>query len=252
MIHSSPASVFASVRQHFDDPRVREAVLVTVNTGATGAEPVRLTAAEAHQALYGPGADPQFSAAIWEAVLSAARSDFTPHGTGQLLVIWLALPRLSGTAHRVCRRLRADRSDVEAEMILALLEELTASDTASPLSVAALLKAARNRAWHFARAGLREIASTQVEHITQEHALTPVGETADISTSRRGLDVRVNRPDGPDGLRAPLRFRVHPEQDALANAEEGTEVRTTNHCILRRRHKRRLGTLSTRRVSRQS
>ncbi|MEU0840956.1 hypothetical protein ABZ370_15990 [Streptomyces sp. NPDC005962] len=254
MIHPPPTSVFASVRQHFDDPRVNEATLVTVGTDGNEAGPIQLTAAEAHEALYGPGADPQFSAAIWEAVLSAARADLTSHGSGRLLVIWLALPRLTGTAHRVCRRLRADRSDVEAEMTLALLEELTAPDTTTPLSIAPLVKAARTRAWHFARAGLREVPSTQVEHITQDRALTSAGETADTSAARQGLDVQVDRPDGPDGLRAPLRFRVHREhlrEGTFANVEEGTRVRTTNHRTRQRRSRHRVGTLPIRPGTRQ-
>ncbi len=254
MIHPSPTSVFASVRRHFDDLRVKEATLVTVDTDANSAEPVRLTAAEAHDALYGPDADPQFSAAIWEAVLRTARIDLTPHGTARLLVIWLALPRLTGTAHRACRRLRADRSDVEAEMTLALLEELTAMDATAPLSVAPLVKAARARAWQFARAGLREIPSTQVERTTQDRALTSADEPTDTAAARQGLDVRVDRPDGPDGLRAPLRFRVDPEhlrEDVFADVENGIRVHAMNRRTRKRRSRRRVDTLPIRPVVRR-
>ncbi|MFD8994422.1 hypothetical protein [Streptomyces abikoensis] len=223
--------MFAAVRRHFDSPRVGDAVLVTVPTDTEGAEPVRLTAVETHEALYGPGSDPQFAAAVWKEALRTALSDLAPHNTGKLLMIWLALPRLTGTVHRVCTRLHADRSDVEAEMVLALLDELAAPDAASHLSDSSLIHAARTRAWRFARDGLRELPSTQVERIVQDRALTTSDGEAD-APAEEGLDVRVDRPDGPDGLRAPLRFRVRPEhlrKGAFVDADDGTRDRSTRH-----------------------
>ncbi|MFQ6142260.1 hypothetical protein ACLMNJ_04170 [Streptomyces seoulensis] len=219
------------MRRHFDDPRVSDAVLVTVPGDAEGAEPIRLTAAETHEALYGPDSDPELAAAIWEEVLRSALRDLAPHDTGKLLVIWLALPRLTGTAHRVCKRLRADRSDVEAEMVLAMLEELAAPDAASRLSDSSLIHAARTRAWHFAREGLRELPFLQVEHIAQDRALIASDEEAD-APPEDGLDVRIDRPDGPEGLRAPLRFRVRPEHlrgNVPADTDDGTRDRSTPH-----------------------
>ncbi|MGK5627250.1 hypothetical protein [Streptomyces sp. URMC 123] len=225
------SSTFASVRRHFDELQVGDAVLVTVPTDIEGVEPVRLTAAETHVALYGPGSDPQFAAAIWKEVLCTALSDLAPHRTGKLLMIWLALPRLTGTVHRVCTRLRADRSDVEAEMVLALLEELAAPDTASRLSDSSLIHAARSRAWRFARDGLRELPSTEVERIAQDRALTASDWEAD-APAEEGLDVQVDRPNSPDGLRAPLRFRVRPEclrKGAFINTDDGAWGRSTRH-----------------------
>lgn len=254
MIYHHPASVFALVKQHFDNAEVREAALVIVDTDANSPEPVRLTAAEAYEALYGPDADQQLSAAIWAAVLSTARADRTAHGTARLLMIWLALPRLTGSVHRICRRLRADRSDVEAEMVLGLLEALTAADSTGQLSVTPLIKAARTKAWNFARADLRELPSTQVEHITQDRSLTPVSEASGTSPAQQDLEVQVDRLDGPDGLRAPLRFRVrreHLREDASGEAESGTKDSTPRRCTRRRRASRRVGTLPIRPVARR-
>ncbi|MBI0377248.1 hypothetical protein JBE27_13465 [Streptomyces albiflaviniger] len=218
---------------------------MTVPTDTEGAEPVRLTAAETHEALYGPGSDPQFAAAVWKEVLSTALSDLAPHGTGKLMVIWLALPRLTGTVHRVCTRLRADRSDVEAEMVLALLEELAAPDAASRLSDSSLIYTARTRAWRFARDGLRDLPSALVERIAQARALTASDGDADAPTEE-GLDVRVDRPDGPDGLRAPLRFRARPEylrKGVFADTDDGTRDRSARHGPRKnRRSGRRVGT----------
>ncbi|MGA6169269.1 hypothetical protein ACPEIF_03275 [Streptomyces sp. NPDC012600] len=253
-MNAPSSSMFASVRRHFDEPQVREGVYLTVPADGNGTEPIRLTAAEAHEALYGPAADPGLSPAIWEGVLSAALADRTPYGTGKLLLVWLALPRLTGTVHRVCTRLRADRSDVEAEMVLALLEGLADLDAASPFHSSSLIHTARTRAWRFARAGLREIPSTRVERITQDRAVIPVDGTADEPATGEGLDVRVDRPDGPDGLRASLRFRVRPEhlrEEVFGYAEYGGMDRTTRHVPRKRRTRRRVGTLPMRRIGRR-
>ncbi|OKI08100.1 hypothetical protein A6A06_35205 [Streptomyces sp. CB02923] len=247
--------MFASVRRHFDEPRIGDAVLVLVPTDTEGREPVRLTAAETHETLYGPGSDPQFATAVWKEVIRTALSDVTPHGTGKLLMIWLALPRLTGTVHRVSTRLRADRSDVEAEMVLALLEELAAPDAASRLSDSSLIHAARTRAWRFARDGLRERPSTQVERITQDRALTTSDGEADAS-AEKGLDVRVDRPDGPDGLHAPLRFRVRPEhlrRGAVPDTDHRAGDRSTRHGpCKKRRSGRRVGTRPVRPAGRRA
>ena len=247
-------SAFASVRRHFDDPRTSDAVFVLVPTDADEADPVRLTAAETHEALYGSDSDTQFANAVWKEVIRAAQSDLTPDNTGKLLAIWLALPRLTGTVYRVCTRLRADRSDVEAEMVLTLLEKLADRDSANCLTDSSLLHAARARAWHLAREGLRELPYTQIERITEEHALTASGEEADAPAAE-SLDVQVDRPDGPDGLCAPLRFRVRPEhlrrQGIFIDTDDGSQDRSAGHSPGRRRPGRRADTRPVRPAGRR-
>lgn len=188
-------------------------------------------------------------------MLRTALSDLTPHGTGKLLVIWLALPRLTGTVHRVCARLRADRSDVEAEMVLALLEELAAPDAASRVSDSSLIHAARTRAWRFARDGLRELPSAQIERVSQDRALTASAWEAD-APAEEGRDVRVDRPDSPDGLGAPLRFRVRPEQlreGTFTNTDDETRHRPEQHGPRKKRRPgRRAGTRPVRPAGRRA
>ncbi|MEU8932894.1 hypothetical protein AB0D30_23815 [Streptomyces sp. NPDC048409] len=229
--------MFTSVRQHFDEPRVRETVFVNVSTDTEGST-VGLTAAETYEVLYGSASSPPFAAAVWEEVLRTALSDHDPHSTPKLLVIWLTLPRLTGTVHRICTRLRADRSDVESEMVLALLEELAAPDAPSHLSDSSLIQAARTRAWHFARAGLREFSSTQVEFVAQDRAVAASDGEADAATEEY-LDVRVDRPESPDGLHAPLRFRVRPQhlhKDAFADTGNRTTDDSTRYSPYRKPH----------------
>ncbi|WP_152529284.1 hypothetical protein [Nocardiopsis chromatogenes] len=240
-MHPRSSSVFASVRRHFHAPWVDSAVLLTVPTDAERAEQVVLTAAGAHAALYGKGSAPQFAAAVWKEVLRTALSDNTSHDTGKLLLIWLALPRLTGTVHRVCARLRANRSDVEAEMILALLEELAAPDAASRLSDHSLICAARTRAWNYARDGHRELPSSQIESIAQDRALTASDGEAG-APHVKGLDVWVDRPDAPDGLRAPLCFRGRLEylcDVAFIDTDTGTDDRTRRRSMRHNLRKKR-------------
>ncbi len=140
-------------------------------------------------------------------------------------------------------------------MVLALLEKLVAPDAASRLSGSSPAHAARARAWHFARDCLRELPSTRVEHLTQEHALTLSDWEADAPTEK-GLDIRVNRPDGPDGLHAPLRFRVHPGhlcKDAFADTDAEPKDRSTHHRPWKkRRFRRHAGTRPARPARKQA
>ncbi|MFE0192977.1 hypothetical protein [Streptomyces sp. NPDC058989] len=140
-------------------------------------------------------------------------------------------------------------------MVLTLLEELAAPDAASRLSDSSLIHAARARAWRFARDGLRELPSTQVERIAQDGALAASDGEAD-APAEEGLDVRVDRPDGPDGLRAPLRFRVRPEhlrQGAFADTDDGPRDRSTRHAPQKKRRSgRRVDTRPVRPAGRRA
>ncbi|MFJ6985897.1 MULTISPECIES: hypothetical protein [unclassified Streptomyces] len=227
-MYTSSSSVFTSVNRHFDEPQVSEAVSVTVSTDADGAT-VQLTAAQAYEALHGPASSPAFAAAVWKAALHAALTDQDPQGSRKLLVIWLILPELSGTVRRICARLRTDRSDVESEIILAVLEGLAALDGTGHVSDSSLIDAARTRAWRFARDGLREFSSPQAERIAQDQAVDASGGHADAEPEEY-LEVQVDREQGTDGLHAAIRFRVRPEhlrKGALPHTATGAREHST-------------------------
>ncbi|MFD5751921.1 hypothetical protein [Streptomyces sp. NPDC127033] len=207
MTVTSTSSMFAAVARHFENPRTAETVQLTAV--ADNMTPVRLTPAQARGALYAPGHDPALVAPIWDQVVRAAAAEHGPSDPWRLLLIWLALPRLTGTAFRVCRRLRADRADVEAEMVLALLEGLRSEEQPSAASVDALLKTARSRAWRLARAGAREFADDTLERLSDGRTL-PYHEPQNTEQVRP-LQVEVTRHEGTDGLGAQLRFTVSPE-----------------------------------------
>ncbi|WP_328913037.1 MULTISPECIES: hypothetical protein [unclassified Streptomyces] len=251
MTFSTSSSAFAAVSRHFDDPRAREDVRLTVAPDGDGGQPLSLSPAEAREALYEPASDPALSAAIWQEALVRACADRTPGGSWQLLLIWLALPQLTGTAYRICGRLRADRADVESEMILALLEELRIADPATLPSAQALIKAARSHGWRFARAGLRERPSAHLENLADDSCRTVTGGE---NLEQQDFEVEVVRPDGPDGLRAPLRFPIPAERlerEVLNSLADDLGL----HEVMRRaghsRNRRRIGTLSLRRRARR-
>ncbi|WP_157815508.1 hypothetical protein [Kitasatospora sp. CB02891] len=182
--------------------------------------PVLLTPAQAWEALYGPTPDPALTAPVWRATLHAARSMQASAEQWQLLLVWLATPRLIGTVFRICRRLRADRADLEAEMVLGLLEGLQTDEDGS---VDDLLKAARTRAWNHARAGIRETASAALENRADD--LVAPDEDPRESDPAQPLRMEVTRHGHTDGLRAELRFTVSPGSagyQALSALEETT------------------------------
>lgn len=253
MAYPTSRGAFAAVIHHFENPHVKEEVLLTVDTEGND-EPIRLSPPEAREALYGPDAAPELATAVWKATLRAACAEATPHGPWQLLAIWLALPRLTGTAYRICGRLRVDRSDVESEMVLALLEELRTVDPESPLSAQTLIRAACGGGWRFARAALREAPSTHLENIAEGDHRALTGGTAESLARQADFELEVTRPEGAAGLNASLRFRV-----STAQLEEEVLRSLTDHLgshkvVSRTKHsgrKRRTGTMSLRRCARR-
>ncbi|MFJ5122737.1 hypothetical protein [Kitasatospora sp. NPDC088548] len=217
--------MFNAVARHFDDPRAAEALHLSVRPD--GQAPALLTPAQAWEALYGPTSDPALTAPVWRAALHAARSTDASAEQWQLLLIWLAVPRLAGTVARICRRLRADRADLEAEMVLGLLEGL---QTGEDRSVDDLLRAARTRAWNHARAGIRETASAALEHWADD-VVAPDDDPHE-SDPAQSLRMEVTRYGHTNGLRAELRFTVSPGSagyQALSALEETTGKRGSLH-----------------------
>ncbi|MFE3719691.1 hypothetical protein [Streptomyces cyaneofuscatus] len=224
MTIANTSSVFAAVTRHFDNPRVVEAIRLTIVMD--DAAPVVLTPAHARDALYGPDRDPALVNPLWQAAMRAAAAEQGPEQTWRLLLVWLALPRLTGTAVRICRRLRADRADLEAEMVLALLEGLQGDEHPSADSVDSLLKAVRSRAWGLARSGAREFADDTLERLSDSRGVSY--DQAQDTGSVRSHQVEVTRHDQIGGLRAHLRFTVSPEsvgRRTLAALAESAERR---------------------------
>ena len=210
---------------------------------------LHLSLIEARAALYEPNTSPAVTTAIWQQALNAALAEREPSDLNRLTFIWLAIPQLTGTVYRICSRLRADRTDVESEMVLALLDGLRIADPTASLTAQALMTTARSSAWRFARHGLEETATDRLENVPEANSQASTDDLAEGRDRQRNLEVEVVRPDGTDGLHAPLRFRVSAEHLRKALFDDvGRRVATQDPA--RAGSKKRISTLSLRNRSR--
>lgn len=212
MTSSFPCGALAAVGRHFDDPRIQDKAQLTIQLPGGDARPVLLSPAEAREVVEGPVADPELAAAVWQSALAEARAEATSRGPGKLLLIWLLLPRLTGTARRICERLGTDQADVESEMVLALLEEIPGADLPGELAAQALVRAARSAGWRCARTRWREKPADWLENVADSAGDGFEDSIIEEADRQFQLDVVVPRPAGPHNLRATLRVLAPAEQ----------------------------------------
>lgn len=243
-----PCGVFAAVARHFDDPRIQDGPQLTVLLQSDDARPVRLTPAEIREAVDRPVADPELAAAVWQSALDASRAEATSHGPAQLLLIWLLLPRLTGTARRIRDRLGADRADVESEMTLALLEEVPNIDVPGELAAQALVRGARSAGWRYARAGWREKPADWLENAPDTVGDAFEDSIPEVTERQPRLDVAVPHPAGPHGLRATLRVSAPAGQLEAAALTDLADDYGVREVVRRagRTERRRIGMLKFR------
>ncbi|GAA2719407.1 MULTISPECIES: hypothetical protein [Streptomyces] len=115
------------------------------------ARPLRLSPAEARNALYRVPGDEDLRNSIWSSTIARARREGDARSDWQLFVTWLAIPALRRTVYQVSSRLGSERAEVEAEVLVALLEELQTVAPDQPNCGQTLLQAVRTRAWRAAR-----------------------------------------------------------------------------------------------------
>ncbi|MFF1960249.1 hypothetical protein ACFVWX_25145 [Streptomyces sp. NPDC058220] len=247
MTSSFPCGALAAVGRHFDDPRIQDEAQLTIRLPGGGARPVLLSPAEARELVDRPVADPELAAAVWQSALAEARAEATSRDPGQLLLIWLLVPRLTGTARRICERLRADRADVESEMMLALLEEIPGVDLPGELAAQALVRAARSAGWRYARTRWREKPADWLENVADSAGDGFEDSIAEDAERQPQLDVVVPRPAGSQGLRATLRVSAPAEQVEAAVLTGLADDYGVREVVWRaRRTRRRVGTLKLR------
>ncbi|MFD3520227.1 hypothetical protein [Streptomyces sp. NPDC058653] len=225
---------------------------LTVRLPGDGARSVLLSPAEAREVTDGPATDPELAAAVWQSALAEARAEATSRGPGQLLLIWLLLPRLTGTARRICERLRADRADVESEMMLALLEEIPGVDLPGELAAQALIRAARSAGWRYARTRWREKSADWLENVAD--SARDALEESIVEEAERQLqfDMVVPPPAGTHGLRATLRVSAPAEQVEAAVLTGLADDYGVREVVQRAgRARRRVGRLKLRRERRR-
>ncbi|MGW1009270.1 hypothetical protein ACWD4X_04365 [Streptomyces termitum] len=161
-----------------------------------GAAGGALALAEARTLLYDRAAPPPARASLWHQVAERTRVEGPEWPTA---VVWLGVPGLSRTARKVSWNFRADREDVEAELVACYLEALAGLDAHAADPGRAVLRAACSRTWNVWRDTHRENAVEDVER-----AGGPLSALSEEDVWQADYDP-VPR---PSGLSAPLRISV--------------------------------------------
>ncbi|GCD34106.1 hypothetical protein OEIGOIKO_01831 [Streptomyces chrestomyceticus JCM 4735] len=123
-----------------------------------------LTLVRARQLLYDRSACPAARAALWRQVVE--RFHFDVDGSAwPTAVVWLGLPGLRGTAFKITWRFRAERGEVEAELVTCYLEALAEVVAEDPDPGGAVLRSACSRAWNVWRKARLDVPVDDVESV---------------------------------------------------------------------------------------
>ncbi|MFC9230800.1 hypothetical protein ACFTZI_17880 [Streptomyces decoyicus] len=123
---------------------------------------VPLALVRARQLLYDRSVCPAARASLWRQI--AERVHFDADGPDwPTAVVWLGLPGLRRTAFKITWRFRAERGDVEAELVTCYLEALAEVGAHDPDPGGAVLRSACSRAWNVWRKARIEMAVDDVE-----------------------------------------------------------------------------------------
>ncbi|MEV0120517.1 hypothetical protein AB0I16_02995 [Streptomyces sp. NPDC050703] len=122
---------------------------------------VPLSLVRARQLLYDPSACAAARAALWHQIAERVQGA----AEWPTAVVWLGLPGLRKTAFKITWRLRADRGDVEAELVTCYLEALAELGAHDPEPGATVLRSACSRAWDVWRRTRPEAAVGDVETV---------------------------------------------------------------------------------------
>ncbi|MFJ8160454.1 hypothetical protein ACIRBY_05930 [Streptomyces sp. NPDC096136] len=120
-------------------------------------EDVPISLEQARSILYDRCADPLVCSGLWRQIAERSRFD-AEESEWPLAVVWLGLPGLRRTAFRLTCQFRAERADVEAELITGYLEALAEIEADTPEPGSRILRSACSRAWSAWRRNLTEIA----------------------------------------------------------------------------------------------
>ncbi|MFF8805628.1 hypothetical protein [Streptomyces omiyaensis] len=136
-------------------------------------------------------------------------------------MVWLAIPGLHHNLHRILRRLRVERADLESEAVLALLAALDTAAPDDPDTGGRLIKEAVNRMWAYADRVRREVPVVDVARFADARiAMTPEEE----QRSTEAWELHLAPPPRPDGLCATLRFAE------FRTRQEGERLGALAHC----------------------
>ncbi|MGQ4516745.1 hypothetical protein [Streptomyces sp. DW26H14] len=121
------------------------------------------TLVRARQLLYDRSALPEARASLWHQIAERAQPDAAVGADWPEAVVWLGLPGLRRTAYKITWRFRAERGDVEAELVTCYLEALAALTSDDPDPGRSVLRSACSRAYGRWRDAHRERPVDDVE-----------------------------------------------------------------------------------------
>ncbi|MFJ6297486.1 hypothetical protein ACIQJX_29525 [Streptomyces griseoviridis] len=170
-----------------------------------GSRTVLLSPDESRRALYGPRRDPALGVAIWrQAVTDARQEPRNGEGAGRLFVVWLALPGLYRNLYRILRLWHLDRTDLEAEAVVAVLAAVDAMDPDDPDPGHRLIKEGVNQMWAYGKRVTREVPVVDVGALAEaRNAIAPSDEPAHPA---EGWELHITPPPRREQLHATLRF----------------------------------------------
>ncbi|MGW5350354.1 hypothetical protein ACWERV_07530 [Streptomyces sp. NPDC004031] len=201
-------SVFDVIELRMADPALIGYVrlMVPADSGPVPMSPHELREVVAAAAGAAPLRD-----VVWREAIRAARTDSTPERIWRLLVVWLALPKVRRAAFQASRRLRADCREMEAELLVGLLEALESADPDHSDGGNLLIKYAIGRMWRAARQGIREVPHADVDRVVSARRAA-ADDAIDQPLVEADWLLSITPPERPDGLAAELRFVVDPAQ----------------------------------------
>ncbi|TQE17859.1 hypothetical protein Sipo8835_41415 [Streptomyces ipomoeae] len=151
-------SLFTTVeRQWAGRNPVPELRLFAASDGAG----VPLALEQVRQKLYDRSVEPAVRTALWHQIAERVRMD-ADRSDWPSAVVWLGLPGLRRTAFRITWYFRAEREDVEAELVTCYLEALTEVGPHTPDPGGRVLRSACSRAWTVWRRARPEMAVDDV------------------------------------------------------------------------------------------
>ncbi|MFJ4677871.1 hypothetical protein [Kitasatospora sp. NPDC088783] len=211
-----------------------------------GHREVRLSPEECKSALYGPHRDEALWTAIWRQTAAEAR--YEPRdaaGTHRLLAVWLAIPGVNRSLHRILHQLRVERTDLEAEAVLGVLTALDTSGPDTTNTGGHLIRTAVNRMWNYAVRARREVPVVDVARFARARNTLPPAEE---HQRRPGTwELHVSPPAHPTGLFATIRFtesRRRVEGERLGALAHGAGLSELVFRARRHQEEELLGTLT--------
>ncbi|MFJ6664356.1 hypothetical protein [Streptomyces sp. NPDC091383] len=159
---------------------------------------VPLSLSQARQALYDRSMCAAVRSDLWRQIVERMR--LGNDGAGwPMAVVWLGLPGLRRSAFKIAWSCRAERGEVEAELVTCYLEALAevAVDSSDPGGQ--VLRSACSRAWALWRAARAETVADDVETF----------RGAPVERDAKGIwEVDYDPHEGSSGLSAPVRISV--------------------------------------------